>query len=125
TGTNGYSRAAQLVSVDVATNGTPRTAIYSINPPSGATWSGSDGGTYTVWMQTNQVQDTEGAPVPAGKLGIFNVSVPRTIYFASLDTNPGWTLEAQWQFGRPLYPAGVGPTNGFTGTNIIGYNLSG
>ena len=125
TGTNGYSRAAQLVSIDVAANGTPRTATYSVTPPSGPTWLGSDDGTYTVWMQTNQVHDTEGAAVSAGKLGEFNVSVPRVIYFANMDTDPGWALEGQWQFGKPLYPAGVGPTNGFTGTSIIGYNLSG
>ncbi len=125
TGTNGYSRAAQLVSVNVASNGTPRVATYSVTPPSGAFWMESDGGTYSVWMQTNQVRDTEGGAVPAGRLGQFNVNVPHAVFFANMDANPGWSLESQWQFGKPLYTSGTGPTNGFTGTNILGYNLSG
>ncbi len=125
TGTNGYSRAAQLVSVNILSNGSPRVATYSVNPPSGAFWTESDGGTYTVWMQTNQVHDTEGAAVPAGQLGQFSVTVPRALYFANMDGNPGWSLESQWQYGKPLYASGTGPMNGFTGTNIIGYNLSG
>ena len=125
TGTNGYARVASLVSVNISSNGTPRVATYSVVPPLGSTWTAGDGGIYSVWMQTNQVRDTEGAAVAAGKLGQFNVSVPHAIYFASMDTNPGWTLESQWQYGKPMYPGGTGPTNGFTGTNIIGFNLSG
>lgn len=125
TGTNGYSQLAQLISIDVLLNGTPRIATYAINPPGGSFWSESDAGTYSVWTQTNQVRDTEAAAVPAGKLGQFNVSVPHAIYFANMGVNPGWALESQWQYGKPLYTAGTGPTNGFTGTNIIGFNLSG
>ena len=125
TGTNGYSRVAQLVSIDLAGNGTPRTATYAIDPPSGAFWTGSDAGAYTVWMQTNEVLDTEGAAVSPGQLGQFTVSVPHVIYLANMDANPGWTLESQWQFGPPLYAAGTGPTSGFTGSNILGFNLSG
>jgi hypothetical protein len=125
TGSNGYSRAAQLVSIDSVSDGTPRVATYSIAPPAGALWTGADGGTYQVWMQTNQVRDTEGAAVAPGLLGEFSVSVPSTVYFANMDANPGWTLEPQWQYGRPAYASGAGPTSGFTGTNIIGYNLSG
>lgn len=125
TGTNGYSRAAQFISISIASNGTPRVATYSVPPPVGGLWTESDDGTYTVWMQTNQVHDTEGAAVPAGKLGQFNVSVPHAIYFANMDVNPGWTFDSQWQYGKPLYPSGTGPTNGFTGTNVVGYNLSG
>ncbi len=56
------------------------------------------------------------APTP------YNIPVP--IYTANMDTSPGWTLEPLWQYGRPAY-TGIGPTNGFTGTNIIAYNLSG
>jgi hypothetical protein len=41
-----------------------------------------------------------------------------------MDADPGWTCEQQWQYGTPAY-ASAGPTNGFTGTRILGYNLSG
>jgi len=44
-----------------------------------------------------------------------------------LDTNPGFTLTGQWAYG---VPQGMGyyyqdPTAGFTGANVIGYNLAG
>jgi uncharacterized repeat protein (TIGR01451 family) len=55
---------------------------------------------------------------------------PRLLFFA-LDTNPGWALQGQWQFGQP---AGLGggaqtgnpdPTNGATGSFVFGVNLEG
>lgn len=124
TGPNGYSVAAQFVSVDSTSDGSPRTATYAIAPPSNGTWSQSHNGTYTVWMQADQVSDTESAWVAAGELGQFQVAVPVAIYYASMDVDPGWTLESQWQYGTPSYSGG-GPTSGFTGTKIIGYNLNG
>jgi hypothetical protein len=45
------------------------------------------------------------------------------------DTNPGWTVEGSWAFGHPTGGSGdhggPDPTNGYTGTNVYGYNLSG
>lgn len=124
TGPNGYDRAAQCLSVNATTDGTPRVATYAVGPPSGTTWLPSHNGTYTVWLQTNQVADTEGAWMAPGLLGQFTVAVPLTLYSANMNSDPGWTLEPQWQYGTPSYPSD-GPTSGFTGTNIIGYNLSG
>jgi hypothetical protein len=109
----------------VLSDGTPRTATYSINPTSGPFWTENDGGVYFVSMRTNQVLDTEGTAVPTGPLGEFNVSVPRVVYHANMDVNPGWTLESEWEYGKPLYANGTGPTSGFTGTNILGFNLNG
>jgi len=47
----------------------------------------------------------------------------------TLDTDPGWTAEGNWAFGRP---AGLGgppgypdPSSGYTGANVYGYNLNG
>lgn len=124
TGPNGYDQLAQFVSLNASGNGTPRTATYAITPPAGGVWSPADNGPYAVFMRTNQVGDTEGAWVSAGQLGQFNVSVPVAIYSATMNVNPGWILEPQWQYGKPSYSSG-GPTGGFTGTNIIAYNLSG
>jgi Zn-dependent M28 family amino/carboxypeptidase len=50
-----------------------------------------------------------------------------TVYENSLDTSPGWTTQGQWAFG---HPTGGGshdhdPSNGHTGSNVYGYNLSG
>jgi len=123
-GPNGYSQLAQFVSLNTAGDGTPRSATYSVTPPGGSVWLPAANGTYTVWMQTNQVADTQGAFVAAGRLGQFEVAVPVAIYTASMDNSPGWTLEPEWQYGTPSYGSG-GPTGGFTGTKIIAYNLAG
>ncbi len=123
-GPNGYNRTAQFISVDNVSNGSPRVATYSVDPPVGGTWNHAVNGTYTVWLQTNQVSDTEGGWVAAQNLGEFVVSIPALLFADNLDTNLGWTFQSQWQHGTPKY-SGSGPTAGFTGTKIIGYNLSG
>jgi len=123
-GPNGYDREAQLVSIDTNSDGTPRVVTYSADPPAGAVWTQKDNGIYTLWLQTNQVADTEGAWVVAGQLGQFTVDLPLVVYAEYLNSNPGWTLQSQWQYGVPAYP-GSGPTAGFSGSNILAYNLSG
>ncbi len=51
---------------------------------------------------------------------------PQYVYFFPLDTNPGWTMQGEWAFGRPT---GQGdppdPTGGFSGNNVFGVNLNG
>ena len=124
TGPNGYRRSARFVALNVSANGTPRVATYAIDPPANAIWQPADDGTYLIWLQPNQVADTEGAWVGEGELGQFQVVVPHAIYFANMDASPGWTFEGLWQYGKPTYASG-GPGAGFTGANIIAYNLSG
>ena len=46
------------------------------------------------------------------------------LYSANMDSDPGWTLDPQWEYGAPSYD-GAGPSGGFTGSRIIAYNLSG
>jgi len=123
-GPNGYDQLAQFVSLNTVGNGTPRTATYAVSPPGGGAWSPAHNGTYSLFMQTNQVADTEGAYVAAGQLGQFQVSVPVGIYAANMDADPSWTLQPDWQYGTPTYSSG-GPTAGYTGTKVVGYNLSG
>jgi hypothetical protein len=124
TGPDGYDRTAQLVSIDNSSDGTPRTATYATEPPSSSVWTHNDNGVYTLTIRTNQVSDTEGGWVAGQQLGQFIVNVPLVVYSDNLDVNSGWTLQPQWQYGTPSY-SGNGPTNGFTGTNIIAYDLSG
>lgn len=123
-GQNGFHAAARLVAKSSSSNITPIVATYAIDPPSGSTWTESDNGAYNIAMVSHQVGDTEGAWVPAGSLGQFIVAVPHVIYFAGMDSDPGWDLQPLWQYGVPAYPSS-GPTGGFTGTHIIAYNLSG
>ncbi|MBN2217665.1 MAG: hypothetical protein JW719_09855, partial [Pirellulales bacterium] len=46
------------------------------------------------------------------------------IFAADMQSNPGWTLEGQWQYGMPAGNDGD-PSSGHSGTAVIGYNLAG
>ncbi|MBL8745440.1 MAG: proprotein convertase P-domain-containing protein [Phycisphaerae bacterium] len=52
------------------------------------------------------------------------VGVPQTIVFWNMDVNPGWTYGSGWAYG---VPQGLGgdPSSGYTGSNVVGYNLAG
>lgn len=55
---------------------------------------------------------------------------PRIIYETTLDSDPGWVAEGQWQFGVPGGGGGAthghpDPVGGCTGANVYGVNLSG
>jgi hypothetical protein len=125
TGPNGYNRTGQLLSLDTQTDGTVLTATYAATPPSGNAWVAADNGSYTIAIEPNQVGDIQGAWVKAASLGQFRVAVPATLYSAHMDTHPGWSLEPQWAYGLPAYPTSFGPQVGYSGSHVIGYNLSG
>jgi len=50
-------------------------------------------------------------------------------YSRNMDTNPGWSTEGLWAYGKPEGKGGEyggpDPSSGFTGDNVYGYNLSG
>jgi hypothetical protein len=48
----------------------------------------------------------------------------------TLDANPGWSVQGEWQFGQPLGQGGgmagnPDPSSGATGVNVYGVNLGG
>ncbi|MBN1295369.1 hypothetical protein JXA80_01225, partial [bacterium] len=47
-----------------------------------------------------------------------------TMLEATMDVDPGWTYEGQWAWGVPQGISGD-PSSGYTGDNVIGYNLAG
>lgn len=71
--------------------------------------------------------------------GVCSTSAPvivrmrSTIYSANMDANPGWSFTGSyWAYGKPTGAAepsdGGGypdPSMGYTGTNVVGYNLNG
>jgi hypothetical protein len=77
TGPNAFSQLATLVSIDSSTNGSPRTATYKINAPSG-TWNATNNGLYTVALQSGQVSDISGNFGNPGTVGNFLVSFAGT-----------------------------------------------
>lgn len=50
--------------------------------------------------------------------------LPPVVYEFTLDTDPGWTTEGQWEYGTPS-GSGGDPSSGATGAKVYGYNLSG
>jgi len=55
---------------------------------------------------------------------------PQAFVVYDFNDNPGWSMEGQWQFGRPQGLGGAAhghpdPNSGYTGDNVYGVNLSG
>ncbi len=57
------------------------------------------------------------------------VGVPALVYSYTMDADPGWTMDLGWEFGIPQGLGGehgnTDPTSGYTGGNVLGYNLAG
>lgn len=71
-----------------------------------------------------QDEDCEGSPTTATDTATAVCILPEQIYFWDMDTDPGWTTEAMWEWGVPSGTGG-NPPGGYTGDTIYGYNLSG
>ncbi|MFC1676453.1 S8 family serine peptidase [Planctomycetota bacterium] len=62
---------------------------------------------------------------------VVTVAFEAVLYSADMDTDPGWSLDgSEWQWGQPTGDGGSvfsypDPVSGFTGANVLGYNLSG
>jgi len=123
TGPGSFQAAARLITVDDQPGESRRLATYAITAPGGA-WSYTDNGVYSIWINTQSVADADGAFVPGELMGSFSAEVPLILYEANMTASPGWTLSGQWGFGKPGGNSGDAST-GFTGTNVVGYNLSG
>ncbi len=74
TGPGGYAKTGVLMSIDTSLGLTQVTAKYKVAAP-GTGWTSSSNGTYTVFVNANQVADLDGEFAPAGSLGTFQVSI--------------------------------------------------
>lgn len=83
TGSDGFSQLATFAEANVTANGTPLTGTYRINAP-GGTWDAGWNGSYTVWLEPNQVTDTNGNVATAGTLGAFQVSIGTSVHLRNL-----------------------------------------
>ncbi len=58
-----------------------------------------------------------------------SIGDPSKRYEWTLDTDPGWTCDGEWEHGQPTGGGGEhgnpDPTSGHTGVNVYGYNLDG
>ncbi len=79
-----------------------------------------------------EYQDPTGSQVSVTVDDVYTLTAvfEEIIYGSSLDSDPGWTMEGQWEFGIPAgqqcgpygYPD---PNSSHTGQNVIGVNLNG
>jgi uncharacterized delta-60 repeat protein len=76
TGPGGQALTVLSAQVDNASNGTPRTATYTVAAPGGA-WAAADNGAYTVDYRAAQVRDTAGNAAAPSTV-TFNVAIPTT-----------------------------------------------
>ncbi len=83
-------------------------------------------GLYNGVISFLNLTDGDGDTTRAAHL---QVGVPSLAYSYALDSDPGWTMGAGWEFG---IPQGLGgqhgnpdPVAGYTGGNVLGYNLAG
>lgn len=59
-----------------------------------------------------------------------NVGTPVPVLDWNLDSDPGWSMEGEWNFGQPTGQGGTqhgnaDPSSGATGSNVLGVNLYG
>lgn len=104
----------------------------SVSPSSGTSTGEEDTITVTYsttglaqgnYSATITISDNAAGNSPVTIPVSLSVTLP-PIYFANMDTNPGWTLQGAWAWGVPQ-GAGGDPNSGFTGANVIAFNLSG
>ncbi|QKK06846.1 MAG: hypothetical protein HND58_00825 [Planctomycetota bacterium] len=91
-----------------------------------STADGFSNGGYDATVSFTNTTDGDGDTARAVRLF---VGVPEPVYMWNMNTNPGWTTEASWAWGRPTGGGGEygnnDPTSGATGNNVMGYNLNG
>ncbi len=111
TGGSGTLAAGASTTVDVA-----------IGPAASSLGNGTYTGTISFLNLTDGAGDTT-RPLQ------LTVGQPELVLSFPLDTDPGWTMESGWEFGVPQGGGGEygdpDPTSGFTGSNVLGYNLAG
>ncbi len=83
----------------------------------------------------DDIEDAAGNDLdPSPTVFTYTVTIRDVIYTADMTTDPGWALSpgsgaSRWQWGTPTGGGGSSgnpdPASGYTGTSVIGYNLTG
>ena len=102
-------------------------ATTTVTVSIGAGAASLSAGVYDGLVEFTNLTTGEGDTVRPVHLQIGSVA---TIYSWSLDSDPGWARDGQWQFGEPAGNGGSehgnpDPAAGHTGANVLGYNLAG
>ena len=101
------------------------TAAVTVSINSGA--NSLDNGEYYDTVQFTNTTDHDGDTT---RDVILTVGVASLQYQWDMNSDPGWTTAGQWAWGSPTGSGGADhgnadPSNGYTGSNVYGYNLNG
>ncbi len=107
------------------TSGEAAVVRIEIDPAAGSLGLGLRSGQVSFQNTTTHEGDTElQVTLEIGE------GLPERLHAFPLDSDPGWTCQAQWEFGTPTGDGGEelyypDPQSGHTGANVYGYNLYG
>jgi lysyl endopeptidase len=124
----GYNvtKSAAWVSLTNASGTLPGGGTTTVTVSINATANSLTTGSYSDTIEFINTTDHDGDTIRPVSL---QVGVPTLAYEFPLDTDPGWTTQGLWAYGRPTGAGGQyggpDPTGGYTGQNVYGYNLSG
>lgn len=114
TGPNAYDQPAKFLGF--TTSGSDIIAKYSVPAPGGV-FDGADFGTYTVTLQSGEVNDGTPTAVPGGILGQFAVDVSRNLVVTTdADSGPGSLRQAVLDAAASLTPDTISFDPVFFGT---------
>ncbi len=102
--------------------GTSATVVATVGGNASSLGTGTYDGTLTITNLTDGVGD-------AVRPLHLQVGIPELITSFTMDTDPGWTMGLGWAYGVPTGGGGQygnpDPVSGYTGANVLGYNLAG
>ncbi|MCB9853786.1 MAG: proprotein convertase P-domain-containing protein [Phycisphaerales bacterium] len=110
---------------DMATNIVVDTAPYSLSGNGNAVRYQPTIGYNGVDVFTYFVSDDTGQSDPATVA--IDVGGPEPIHVFDMNVDPSWTATGAWAYGQPTGGGShnLDPTSGYTGTHVVGFNLSG
>lgn len=86
----------------------------------------------TTYVYSIEVTDEAGNTTTddnGGQYYTFTTLERLSMLTENMDTDPQWTYSGQWAWGQPTGQGGnygdPDPTQGYTGNNVVGYNLNG
>ncbi len=89
----------------------------------------SDCTVYSFYVESSDAAGNTAVDDNGGEYYTFVTDQIMLMLYESMDSDPGWTTEDDWEWGQPTGQGGSygspDPTEGYNGDNVYGYNLNG